>query len=84
MGNKIALIDDDQNILTSVSMILEEEGYEVFTYTDGLSGLEGVLKEQVSLVVLDIKMPRMDGMETLLQFAGAAQKVKRSRYFPDQ
>ncbi|MGN1079811.1 MAG: response regulator transcription factor [Alphaproteobacteria bacterium] len=65
MGNKIALIDDDQNILTSVSMILEEEGYEVFTYTDGLSGLEGVLKEQVSLVVLDIKMPRMDGMETL-------------------
>ncbi len=65
MGNKIALIDDDQNILTSVSMILEEEGYEVFTYTDGLSGLNGVLKEQVSLVVLDIKMPRMDGMETL-------------------
>ncbi len=65
MGNKIALIDDDQNILTSVSMILEEEGFEVFTYTDGLSGLEGVLKEQVSLVVLDIKMPRMDGMETL-------------------
>ena len=64
MGNKIALIDDDQNILTSVSMILEEEGYEVFTYTDGLSGLEGVLKEQVSLVVLDIKMPRMDGRET--------------------
>ena len=65
MGNKIALIDDDQNILTSVSMILEEEGFEVFTYTDGLSGLEGVLKEQVSLVVLDIKMPRMDVMETL-------------------
>ncbi len=65
MGNKIALIDDDQNILTSVSMILEEEGFEVFTYTDGLSGLDGVLKEQVSLVVLDIKMPRMDGMETL-------------------
>jgi len=65
VGNKIALIDDDQNILTSVSMILEEEGFEVFTYTDGVSGLEGVLKEQVSLVVLDIKMPRMDGMEML-------------------
>ena len=65
MGNKIALIDDDQNILTSVSMLLEEEGYEVLTYNDGLSGLQGVLKEQVSLVVLDIKMPRMDGLETL-------------------
>jgi len=63
--NKIALIDDDQNILTSVSMLLEEEGYEVLTYNDGLSGLQGVLKEQVSLVVLDIKMPRMDGLETL-------------------
>lgn len=65
MGKKIALIDDDQNILTSVSMLLEEEGYEVLTYNDGLSGLQGVLTEQVSLVVLDIKMPRMDGLETL-------------------
>ena len=65
MSHKIALIDDDQNILTSVSMVLEEEGFHVFTYTDGVSGLEGVLKEQVDLVVLDIKMPRMDGMETL-------------------
>ena len=65
MGYKIALIDDDQNILTSVSMLLEEEGYEVLTYNDGLSGLQGVLSENVSLVVLDIKMPRMDGLETL-------------------
>ncbi len=65
MSHKIALIDDDQNILTSVSMVLEEEGFQVFTYTDGVSGLEGVLNEQVDLVVLDIKMPRMDGMETL-------------------
>lgn len=65
MSHKIALIDDDQNILTSVSMVLEEEGFQVFTYTDGVSGLKGVLNEQVDLVVLDIKMPRMDGMETL-------------------
>ena len=65
MSGKIALIDDDQNILTSVSMVLEEEGFKTFTYTDGLAGLEGVLSEQVDLVVLDIKMPRMDGMETL-------------------
>ncbi len=67
MATKIALIDDDQNILTSVSMILEEEGFDVFTYTDGVSGLEGVLSEQVDLVVLDIKMPRMDGMEMLCE-----------------
>lgn len=65
MASKIALIDDDQNILTSVSMLLEEEGFEVQTFNDGLSGLEGVLKGNFSLVVLDIKMPRMDGMEVL-------------------
>ena len=65
MTSKIALIDDDQNILTSVSMLLEEEGFEVQTFNDGLSGLEGVLKDNFSLVVLDVKMPRMDGMEVL-------------------
>lgn len=65
MTAQIALIDDDQNILTSVSMLLEEEGFEVQTFTDGLSGLEGVLQGNFSLVVLDIKMPRMDGMEVL-------------------
>lgn len=65
MTAKIALIDDDQNILTSVSMLLEEEGFEVQTFNDGLSGLEGVLQGGFSLVVLDIKMPRMDGMEVL-------------------
>lgn len=65
MTAKIALIDDDQNILTSVSMLLEEEGFDVQTFNDGLSGLEGVLQGGFSLVVLDIKMPRMDGMEVL-------------------
>lgn len=65
MYNKIALIDDDQNILTSVSMLLEEEGYEVFSYTDGFLGLDGIFKENVSLVVLDVKMPRIDGLEVL-------------------
>ena len=65
MTSKIALIDDDQNILTSVSMLLEEEGFEVQTFNDGWSGLGGVLKDNFSLVVLDVKMPRMDGMEVL-------------------
>ena len=46
-------------------MLLEEEGFEVQTFNDGLSGLEGVLKDNFSLVVLDVKMPRMDGMEVL-------------------
>ncbi len=61
----IALVDDDRNILTSVSMALEDEGFQVRTYADGVSALAGIDKEPVDLIVLDIKMPRMDGMETL-------------------
>ncbi len=62
---KIALVDDDRNILTSVSIALEAEGYAVATYTDGASGLEGLTSDQPDLAILDIKMPRMDGMELL-------------------
>jgi len=61
----IALVDDDRNILTSVSMALEAEGYRIMTYTDGASALEGFKTSPPDLAILDIKMPRMDGMETL-------------------
>jgi len=61
----IALVDDDLNILTSVSMVLEAEGYRVQTYTDGASALEGLMARPPNLAILDIKMPRMDGMELL-------------------
>ena len=61
----IALVDDDRNILTSVSMTLEQEGFQVRTYTDGESALQGLTARPVDLAVLDIKMPRMDGMELL-------------------
>jgi two-component system response regulator ChvI len=65
MPQTIALVDDDRNILTSVSMTLEQEGYQVRTYTDGESALQGLMSKPVDLAVLDIKMPRMDGMELL-------------------
>jgi two-component system response regulator ChvI len=61
----IALVDDDRNILTSVSIALEAEGYRVETYTDGASALDGLAKSPPDLAILDIKMPRMDGMELL-------------------
>nr|WP_281419396.1 response regulator transcription factor [Falsiroseomonas tokyonensis] len=61
----IALVDDDRNILTSVSMTLEQEGFTVRTYTDGESALQGLMARPADLAVLDIKMPRMDGMELL-------------------
>src|SRR5947207_15118485 len=61
----IALVDDDRNILTSVSIALEAEGYRTMTYSDGASALDGVKTSPPDLAILDIKMPRMDGMETL-------------------
>ena len=65
MAQTIALVDDDRNILTSVQMALEAEGFAVRTYTDGSEALRGLSQQPVDLAVLDIKMPRMDGMELL-------------------
>ncbi|MBT5574492.1 response regulator transcription factor [Alphaproteobacteria bacterium] len=65
MTNKIALVDDDQNIIASVSVMLEQEGYQVDCYFDGEQALFGILNRPVDLVLLDIKMPRMDGVELL-------------------
>src|SRR5579864_7064632 len=61
----IALVNDDRNILTSLSIALEAEGYRIMTYTDGASALEGFKSSPPDLALLDIKMPRMDGIETL-------------------
>jgi len=61
----IALVDDDRNILTSIAMTLESEGFTVRTYTDGADALRGITAQPPDLAVLDIKMPRMDGMELL-------------------
>ena len=63
----IALVDDDRNILTSLSIALEAEGYQINTYIDGFAALTGFRTEPPDLAILDIKMPRMDGMETLRQ-----------------
>lgn len=75
MQQTIALVDDDKNILTSVSMALEAEGYRVRTYNDGEEALSGLNHQPVDLAILDIKMPRMDGMELLT-------KLKSGSNFP--
>ena len=61
----IALIDDDRNILTSISIALEKEGFNVQTYLDGESALIGLSRTPPDLAVVDIKMPKMDGEELL-------------------
>jgi len=75
MSRTIALVDDDRNILTSISMALEAEGYQVRTYGDGEEALRGLTQRPVDLAVLDIKMPRMDGMELL-------QKLRKTSPMP--
>tara|TARA_B100000579_G_scaffold38228_1_gene26725 strand:+ start:418 stop:1119 length:702 start_codon:yes stop_codon:yes gene_type:complete len=65
MNHTIALIDDDRNILTSLSIALEKEGFKVQTYLDGESALIGLSRTPPDLAVIDIKMPKMDGEELL-------------------
>ena len=65
MNQTIALIDDDRNILTSISMALEKEGFKVQTYLDGETALIGLTRTPPDLAVIDIKMPKMDGEELL-------------------
>jgi two-component system response regulator ChvI len=65
MKQTIALIDDDRNILTSISIALEKEGFNVQTYLDGESALIGLSRTPPDLAVIDVKMPKMDGEELL-------------------
>ena len=75
MKNNVFLIDDDKNILTSVSMLLETEGYKVRTFSDGESGLKAILENDPDIAVVDIKMPRLDGIELL-------KKVRKTSDMP--
>ena len=75
MRKNIALVDDDRNILTSVSMLLEAEGFQIKTYNDGASALEGLNQAPPDLGIFDIKMPRMDGMELL-------NRIRKTQQFP--
>ena len=72
---KICLIDDDQNILASLSLALKSEKFDVETYSDGISGLEALKNNNFDIAILDIKMPRLDGLEVL-------QKLRNSSDIP--
>ena len=65
MSQTIALVDDDRNLLTGISIALEREGFKVQTYIDGESALNGLTRNPPDLAVIDIKMPRMGGEELL-------------------
>ena len=65
MAQTIAIVDDDRNLLTSISIALEHEGFKVQTYIDGETALNGLTRNTPDLAIIDIKMPRMDGEELL-------------------
>ena len=71
----ICLIDDDQNILASLSLALKSEGYIISTFSDGLSGLNSLQEDNYDIAILDIKMPRLDGLEVL-------QKLRQTSNLP--
>ena len=75
MTHTIALVDDDRNILTSISIALEREGFKVQTYIDGETAFVGLTRNPPDLAILDIKMPRMDGEELL-------KKLKKKMSIP--
>jgi two-component system response regulator ChvI len=75
MPASIALVDDDRNILTSISIALEAEGYRVRAYSEGAQALKGILEQPTDLAVLDIKMPGMDGLDLL-------SRIRRSSALP--
>ncbi len=77
MNEKIILVDDDNHILTSVSVALRNEGWQVETYPDGEKGLIALQRNIPDLVILDIKMPRIDGMEMLKRlWHGDVKKIE--------
>ena len=75
MSKIIALVDDDRNILTSVSMALENEGFKVDTYLDGESAYIGMSRNPPNLAIIDLKMPKMTGEELL-------EKIRKKSSIP--
>jgi DNA-binding response OmpR family regulator len=74
-GNSIAVVDDEENIRETVGFALRREGYDVATYSDGVEAWETFQQQLPDLVILDILMPRMDGLELCRKLRGASEVI---------
>ncbi|MBE6829761.1 MAG: response regulator transcription factor, partial [Ruminococcaceae bacterium] len=72
-GQKVLIIDDDKNSVRFLELELRHEGYNVEKEYDGFSGLERALTEEFDLILLDVMLPSMDGMEVLKRFRNASK-----------
>ena len=70
---KILIVDDDENIIQTLKMRLEANGYKVFTASDGVEGLERAKEAEPDLILLNIMMPRLNGIMTTLRLKGIGQ-----------
>lgn len=70
---KILIVDDDENIIQTLKMRLEVNGYKVFTASDGVEGLERAKEAEPDLILLNIMMPRLNGIMTTLRLKGIGQ-----------
>ena len=75
MAERIAVVEDEQNIRDNVAFALEREGYRVDTYSDGLAAWEAFQQELPELLILDIIMPRMDGLELCRKIRAVSENV---------
>ncbi len=66
-GYKVMVVDDDREIVDSIAIFLEAEGYEVVKCYDGIAALEYLTEKEVDLIILDVMMPKLDGIKTLLK-----------------
>ena len=67
MSECILVVDDDREIVRAIAILLEKEGYQVLKAYDGMQALELIAEQKVHLVIMDVMMPKLDGLSAVLK-----------------
>ena len=73
MNECVLVVDDDREIVRAIALLLEKEGYTVLRAYDGMQALDMAMDRQVQLLILDVMMPKLDGLSAVLRPAGKAE-----------